>query len=203
MTMTSLWRILTGSMLITVATVTCAVAQTRDVTVPYLRAAIGALPDRSRVTVKAKYDAASGLREATGRYLRSKGFSRFSIIDPETGVSFDSVYCEQDSKAFNQLLAVSEDGVFVFSGYRGRGEMKEDALFVTDVRAVLTPRQSGPEQSDVPEDTYRVIVTDLVSSNRTVLTNVEPGKSYRFFGTEIVLEREPRPGPNDVRVIGE
>lgn len=165
----------------------------REVTVSFLKAAAGSLAEGERVTFTALYDGSKGMREATGPYMRAKGFSRFQVIDPELKTVFDSVYCEQRSAAFDTLVAVGGQKLIAFSGYRSRGETKEDAVVVTEAEAATTP---GSQSGDAPAAargpmTFRVVLTDLATSNRTVLVNVETGKLYRVFSTGLLIEAEP------------
>lgn len=166
-------------------------AQDRDTSVPYLRAAIGSLSLRDRVTFTAVYDGQSGLQEATGRYLRGKGYSRFTAIDPTSGQVFNSVYCLQDSKVFSDLIQVRGRQTFTFHGYKDRGESKEDAVVVTQLERVGTETPKGADEAaEGPGQTFRVTLTDLSTSNRTVIVNVEPGKPYRLLNSQILIEEE-------------
>lgn len=166
-----------------------ACAQRRDVTVQYLKAALGSIADRDRVSLDAEYSVEAGLTEARGSYLRNKGFSRFTVLDPVSGAEFGSAYCEHDSKVFNELLGVKEKKRFIFAGYKGKGEGREDAIFVTSVTPLSEPRQP-PAKEKRQTTTYRVTMIDHVSSNRTVLVNIELGKRYNVMGTTLVLEDE-------------
>jgi len=166
-----------------------ACAQRRDVTVQYLKAALGSIADRERVSLEAEYSVEDGLTEARGSYLRNKGFSQFTVLDPASGAKFSSAYCEHDSKVFNELLGIKEEKRFIFAGYKGKGERREDAIFVTSVTPLSEPpRPSAREKSQTT--TYRVTMIDHVTSNRTVLVNIELGKRYNVMGTTLVLEDE-------------
>ena len=170
-------------------------AQTKEVTVPYLRAAVGSLDNRARVVLRAEYNATTGLREVTQIFLRGKGYSRFQVTDPETGLAFDDIYCMQDSKAFGKLLKTTKNTVFLFTGYRGRGERKEPAVIVTDVREVRTYGDADSKDSEPlpePPKKFQLTVTDRVSSNTTIITNVELGKPYSILGSTLVIEEQPR-----------
>jgi hypothetical protein len=173
-------------------------AQVKEVSVPYLKAAIGSIGNRSRVKVKGNYDGALGLAEATGRYLRSKGYSRFSVSDMEGRARFESFYCHQDSKAFKSLIDVSGKVPFILYGYKERGEDGEDAIVVTHVTKIREPAASEEDESGAVEGvaeaetkrTYRITMMDAANSNRTALVNVELGKSYNLLGTVLVIEQE-------------
>lgn len=169
-------------------------AQTKEVTVPYLRAAVGSLDNRDRVVLRAEYNATTGLREVTQIFLRGKGYSRFQVTDPETGLAFDDIYCMQDSKAFGKLLKTTKNTVFLFTGYRGRGERKEPAVIVTDVRAVRTYNDAANKDAaplPEPPTKFQLMITDRVSSNTTIITNVELGKPYSILGSTLVIEEQP------------
>lgn len=178
-------------------------AQSKTVNVAYLRAAITAIDDRSKVRVTAKFDAASGLQIAERLWLRGKGFSRFKIIDPETGAMFEEMYCKHGSKVFETLIEATEDTIYTFTGERGRGDMRDPAIFVSDVREEFRSRRKQQPVAPKGPRSYRVVMTDLASSNRTVLVNVELGKPYNVFGTQLVIEEEPPPDPNGVSVFAE
>ena len=190
----------------------------REVTVAYLRAAIGSIRNGDRLRLSAEYDADYGLLEANERYLRGKGYSRFSIVDPKTGVRFSNMYVDQDTDAFRTLLDLKDDTRVTLYGYKGRGEEKDPAMIVTSVRIEADNRKPG-EKDDArspvavagrtPEadatdgkGKYRVIITDLRSTNRTVLVGVELGKDYNVLGTAIRIEREEDNSPGgNVRVL--
>ena len=186
-------RLARACLLMSMWSVAAARSEPRDVTVSYLRAAAGALSDGDKVTFTAMFDGSKGLREAVGPVMRNKGYSRFQVIDPQAKAVYDSVYCEQRSSVFDTLVGVSGQKLFYFWGYRTRGENREDAMVVTDVRPVVpldlvqkaTPA-AGPLR-------LRVVLTDLATSNRTVLVNVETGKMYRVLGTGLMIEAEPPP----------
>lgn len=178
-------------------------AQTQTTSVPYLRAAIGSLSLRDRVTFTAVFDGQTGLREATGRYLRGKGYSRFTVSDPTSGLAFDAVYCLQNSKVFTDLIQVRGRQTFVFYGYKDRGEEKEDAVVVTQVERV--GNETSPGAASTPSGslkTYRVTLTDLSTSNETVIVNVELGKAYRLLDSQIVVEEESA-AAGGVQIIGQ
>jgi hypothetical protein len=163
-----------------------AVAQDKDISVSYLRAAVSSLADGTRVRLPGDYSAAEGLHDATGVYLRNKGYSRFTIRDGD--IEFRNVYCPYDSKAFAELLKVKGTRRFIFSGYKQRGERHEDAIFVTDVEEV--PEREQPKDVVQIGKVYRLTMIDNTSSNRTVLGNIELGKPVRFLGTTLVLDEE-------------
>jgi hypothetical protein len=176
-------------------------AQNKETSVPYLRAAISSLSVNDRVTFTAIYDAQAGLQVATGRYLRGKGYSRFVVIDPKSGVFFDSAYCLQESKVFSDLLEVKGRQTFVFYGYKDRGESKEDAVIVTQAERVGPETAPGAKATaELPKRTFRVTLTDLSTSNQTVIVNVEPGKPCRLLNSLILVEEES--APTGVQSIG-
>lgn len=173
-------------------------AQVKEVSIPYLKAAIGSIDNRGRVKVKGTYDGALGLSEAGGRYLRNKGYSRFSVNDMEGRTSFESFYCHRDSKAFDSLIDVAGSSPFILYGYKERGEDGRDAIFVTNVTRIPEPEKPGEDETGAEEGavgeetrkTYRITMMDAASSNRTVLVNVELGKPYNLLGTVLVVEEE-------------
>jgi len=172
-------------------------AQVKEVSIPFLKAAIGSIDNRGRVRVKGKYDAVEGLTETTGRYLRNKGYSRFSVTDLEGRTRFVSFYCHQDSRAFRSLLDTTETTYFIFYGYKERGERGEDAIIVTEVTSIPEPEKSEPDNSGVSspdpqaeKKTYRITMMDMATSNKTVLVNVELGKPCNLLGTVLIVEEE-------------
>jgi hypothetical protein len=186
-----------------VVSASAVLAQSKTVNVAYLRAAITSIGDRTKIRVTAEFDAASGLNIAERLWLRGKGYSRFTIIDPESGATFEDVYCKHGSKVFETLIKATENTLFTFTGERGRGDMREPALFITDVREEYRARRKEEPVAAQGPRSFRVVMTDLASSNRTVLVNVELGKPYNLFGTQLVIEEEPPPDPNSVSVVGE
>ena len=57
-------------------------AQKQSPSVRYLRAALGAVRDRTRLTVEAVYAGPETLKETRGRYLGGAGYARFTIVEP-------------------------------------------------------------------------------------------------------------------------
>jgi hypothetical protein len=172
-----------------------ALAQKKVLTASYLRASIGAINDRSSVTIRGEYMIDPGMVEASGRGLRNKGYSRFSVRDPYTGARFDSMYCKQESDVFWRLLKAKENTLFIFQGEKGRGENREGAIFTDRLESVLlTPtelaeRRAGKEAE--PRKPLRVTLVKEESGLRTVLTAVERGKPYKIDGLTVIVEDEP------------
>lgn len=164
-------------------------AQTRDVTVPYLRAATGSLPDRANVTFDAVYLPDQGMTEARGWNMRGRGFCRFSVRDPQTATVFSNLYCNQDSKPFRELIKVVGPKLVHFTGYRGDGDGNEPSLYITGAEVLDTPVKP-PEEEAANSKSLRVIIKDKATGNRTVLANVVPGKSYSVDGLTITVEAE-------------
>jgi hypothetical protein len=193
------WRVAAVWALVFVAAVGGARAQTREVTVAFLKAAAGSLTMDARVSFTAIYDSERGLVEAGGRYMINKGYSRFRVVDPQQGAVFDAVYCAQRSKVFEQLLNTSGRQAFVFYGYRSRGEFKEDCVIVTDVKPVKLPEKEAAQAEAATARMFRITLVDGATSNRTVLVNVELGKPYSLLGGTVQVDAEPGGG---VKVIG-
>jgi hypothetical protein len=108
------------------------------------------------------------------------------------------MYCHHESQAFRGLLAAPGKGVYLFSGKRQRGEAKEDAIFVERVTLVrlIEDEEEAAEKPEPEEeaaganDTFRITILNTATSNRTVLVNVLPGKTYDLDDLEIRLDRE-------------
>ena len=175
-------------------------AQKKVLTAAYLRASVGALDERSSVVVRAEYLGSPGMVAAEGRGLRNKGFSRFSIRDPETGAVFDSMYCKQESDVFWRLLKSKTDALLVFRGEKSRGEDREDAIMVDRLENVLlspsevAARVAKEEPVEVKQPQLRVTLVDEETGVRTVLTHIERGTPVRVDGLMIVVEDETPPG---------
>jgi len=164
-------------------------------TAAYLRASIGALDNRSSVTVRGEYLVDPGMVEARERGLRGKGYSRFSIRDPKTGTVFTSMYCKQESDVFWQLLKSEGNTAFTFHGEKNRGEDREDAILVDRLESVLlTPKAiaeriaNAAEQEETP---LRVILENEETGTRTVLTGIKRGTPVKVEGFTITVENEP------------
>ncbi len=177
-------------------------AQTRDYTPSFLRAAISSIRDRTPVTVTGEYMSTRSLVEARGTYLRGKGYSRFFVRDTENGAIFESMYCEQDSKAFSDLLAAQGRKVYTFSGHKERGEMREDAVIVTRVEwlrditeppaaTAASPLLVAPAGAGGAPKPLRVTITNHSTSNRTVVANVVRGQAYTVDNLTVIVEDEP------------
>jgi hypothetical protein len=165
-------------------------AQTKDISVAYLRAAIGSLDDRSSVQLNAGFLPDPGLVEATEKNMRGKGYSRFTVKDPRSGVVFSSMYCRQDSQAFKELISGGAK-TYRLSGYKDYGEMNEPAIIVTGVGPYTEKPGAGGEAKGAK--TLRVIIRDNVSSNRTELANAVLGQAYSVGGITIQIEEESSP----------
>ena len=169
-----------------------ALGQGEEVSVKFLRAAVSSIAYDEKIVVTGEYSEADGLLEATGRFLRGKGYSQFSIKDPDSGVTFDAAYCHRDTKAFRDLMKVSGSKRFKFYGSKARGERDEEAIFVTSVTEVEEPVEGvGSGRSRAGSGTYRITMVDKVTSNKTVLVNIQVGKPYSLFGSTLILEEEP------------
>jgi len=169
-------------------------AQTKDVTVTYLRAAAGSLSDRATVTFDAVYVPGSGMVEASGWTMRGKGVSRFSVRDPLSPAVFTGMYCAQDSKAFKQLVSIESAKVVHFYGYKGDGEGREAGIYVTSVEILESPVKKVQETGDKPGQTFRVTVKDKESGTKTVLANVILGKTYTVEGLTVTVDAEAESG---------
>ena len=161
--------------------------QTKEISVAYLRAAVGTISDRSSVQLNAVFLPDPGLVEATGNYLRGKGYSRFSVKDPQSGVVYTSMYCRQDSQAFRELINPGAK-TYRMSGYKDSGEQNEPSIFITGVLALP---EKGGKVGDEKGRTFRVIIRDNASSNRTELANVVMGQAYSVAGITLQIEAEP------------
>lgn len=169
-------------------------AQKKVITASYLRASIGAIDERSSVTIRGEYLLSPGMVEAAGRGLRNKGFSRFTIRDPQTGAQFDSMYCKQESDVFWQLLKTKENTAFTFHGKKGRGENREGAIFIDRLENVLlTPaaiarRVANTEPAPLPQ--LRITILNKETGLRTLLTNISRGESVMVDDLIITVEDE-------------
>jgi hypothetical protein len=179
-----------GFIVLGLAVAGVASAQTKEISVSYLRAAIGSLDDRSSVQLNAVFMADPGLVDSTGNYLRGKGYSRFSVKDPRSGVVFTSMYCRQDSQAFKELIN-SSTKTYRLSGYKEYGEQKEPAIIVTGV--VPSAEKGGAVSGGPGARTFRVILVENASSNRTELANVALGQAYNVAGFTLQIEEESSP----------
>ena len=174
-------------------------AQGQNHSVQYLVAALGSIPNRAAISVQGAYSTQQGMVEARGSYLRNKGYSRLVITDPETGVQFSNAYCAHDSSVFNELLNVTGTRTFVFHGYKGRGEGREDAFFVTSLTAVAEAKPAPASDEADNARTFRVTIVDNETSVRTVLDGVELGKPFNLPGSILVIERDQKL-PDRVRI---
>lgn len=175
---------------IVVMSVQGALAQTREVSIPFLRAAAGSLQDRANFVLEAVYLPDPGLMETKGRNLRGKGFSRFSVQDTRSLASFTSMYCAQDNKAFKELVALQTPKIVRLTGYKDYGENNEAALFVNAVEVIGDPVKLVQESSDKTGGTFRVTIKEKETGAKTVLANVSPGKFYTVEGLTLMIEPE-------------
>jgi len=172
----------------------------REVSINYLRAALGSLSDRERIAFEAVYAASDGMDQATETPLRGKGYSRLTLRDPNSGATFDDVYCEHDSRVFNTLLPVQADKRFRFEAYKDQGERRVDAIFLTAATPVRTPPAEAASPPPSRPTGFRVTMIDHSTSNRTVLVNIELGKPYNLMGTTLLIEAEDETGEDPGRV---
>ena len=169
--------------------------QKKVLSAAYLKASIGAIDDRRSVTIRAEYLVDPGMTQAEGWRLRNKGYSRFSIRDPQTGALFESMYCKQESDVFWELLKAEGNKELTFHGEKGSGEDREGAIFVSRIDSVLlTPRAVARRIANVkePETTpLRVTIVNEETGTRTVLTGVKRGTPVKVEGLAITVEDEP------------
>lgn len=170
--------------------------QKKVLSAAYLKASVGAINNRSSVTVRAEYLIDPGMVEAEGWQLRNKGFSRFSVRDPNTGVVFESMYCKQESDVFWRLLKAQENVELTFRGEKGSGEDREGAIFVDRVDSILlTPHAIAQRiaKTDKADEggALRVSIVNDETGMRTVLTNVKRGTPVKVEGLTITVENEP------------
>jgi len=179
--------------------------QRQELSVAYLRAAVNSLPDHQSVMIYATYLPEPGLVQAANRYIRGgSGYSRFSIKDPQSGAEFSSMYCSHDSKAFKDLISVTEPKTFRFYGYKDDVEMFLTGIFVEAVEPYEEPivEKTPVSLAASRRGHYRITITDNVTSNRTVLADVTTGRSYVVGGVSISVEPEPTPTTEGSGVIG-
>lgn len=165
-------------------------AQTREMSVSYLRAALGSVQDRTKMTLEAIYSPDPGMVEATRFYLHNKGYSRFSVQDSRSAGAFTSMYCSQENKAFKDLVAIQRPSKVRLSGYKDYGEDNESAFFVTGVEVFEVPTKPTVVSQEKEEGTFRVTINNAAAGTKTVLANVSPGKSYTVEGTTLMIEHE-------------
>ncbi len=188
-------RLLLAATILATGLTSSAWAQKKLITASYLRASIGAIDNRSKVTVRGEYLLIPGMVEASQRGLRHKGFSRFTILDPQTGAQFNSMYCKQESDVFWLLLKAKENTKYTFHGYKERGEEREGAIFVTRVENVLlTPSAIAHRVANTevePQPALRVTIVNKETGTRTLLTNVTRGEPVKVDNLTITIEDEP------------
>jgi hypothetical protein len=169
--------------------------QKKVLSAAYLKASIGAIDDRRSVTIRAEYLVDPGMTQAEGWRLRNKGYSRFSIRDPQTGAVFESMYCKQESDVFWELLNAEGNKELTFHGEKGSGEDREGAIFVSRIDSVLlTPTAVARRIANAkePETTpLRVTIVNEETGTRTVLTGVKRGTPVKVEGLAITVEDEP------------
>jgi len=172
--------------------------QKKVLSAAYLKASVGAINNRSSVTIRAEYLVDPGMVEAEGWTLRNKGFSRFSVRDPHTGAVFESMYCKQESDAFWRLLKAKQNTELTFHGEKGSGEDREGAIFVDRIENVLLSPSAIAQRIARTEKTaddrpLRVSIVNDETGLRTVLTNVKRGTPVKVEGLTITVEDEPEP----------
>ena len=165
-------------------------AQVKEVTVTFLRAASGSLPDHATVSFDAVYNSDQGLVEAQGWNMRGQGISHFSLKDPQSSVIFPNFYCSQDSKAFKELIKLNGTKLVHVTGYKGDGERNETAIYITGLEVLQTPIPVITEEQNSATNTFRVIIKDTASGSKTILANVIPGKSYTVDTLTLTVEPE-------------
>ena len=165
-------------------------AQTKDVTVAYLRAATGSLPDHANVSFDALFASDQGLVEAQSWNLRGRGISRFSVKDPQSSVIFPNLYCNQDTSAFKELIKVNGTKLLHITGYKDEGEKYEPSIYVTSVEVLPTPAKVVADESRSTTNSVRIVLKDTSSGSKTVLVNVVPGKTYTVDNLTLTVELE-------------
>ena len=165
-------------------------AQTRDVTVSFLRGAASSLPDRATVSFDAIYVAEQGLIEPRTWNMRGRGLSRFSVRDPQAPVIFSNLYCNQDSKAFKELVKLDSDRLVRITGYKSDGEGNQASIFATAVEVLAPPATPAGELKPANSKTFRIVLRDTAAGSKTVLANVVTGKTYTVDNLTLTLEAE-------------
>jgi len=177
-------------MLVLLAIPVGVLAQAKDVTVSYLRAAGSSLADRDTVSFDAIFVSSQGMAEPTTWNMRGRKLSRFSVRDPQSGVVFPNMYCSQDSKAFKELIKLDGDKAIHITGYKAEGELHEVSIYVNSVEVIPTPTATIPVAQTETGKTFRVILKDTASGTKTILANVVPGKTYTVESLTLTLEAE-------------
>jgi hypothetical protein len=105
------------------------------------------------------------------------------------------MYCKQESDVFWSLLKAEGNMPFTFHGEKGRGEEREDAIFVDRLASVLlTPRAIARRIASVEEpekSPLRVTLVNDETGTRTVLTGIKRGTPVKVAGFTITVEDEP------------
>lgn len=170
-------------------------AQTKDVTVSFLRAAASSLPDRATVSFDAIFIAQQGMVEPQGWNMRGRRLSRFSVRDPQSPQVFANMYCSQDSKVFKELVGLDTNRMIHVTGYKDSGENNQPSIFVTSVEVSPVPVGPAPDDTMTSARSLRVVVKDTTSGTKTVLVNVVPGKTYSVDNLVITVELENAASP--------
>lgn len=166
-------------------------AQTREVSVSYLRAAASSLPDRATVSFDAIFVAEQGMIEPQAWNMKGRGLSRFTVKDPQSAVLFANMYCPQDSRAFKELIKLDSSRPIRITGYKADGENNQPSIYATAVEVLPLPEvRKGDDKAPAPK-TLRITLKNANSGTRTILANVVPGKSYTVDDLTLTVETEP------------
>lgn len=165
-------------------------AQTKDVSVSFLRAAASSLSDRANVSFDAIYVAKQGMVEPQTWNMKGRGLSRFSVEDPQSHVIFENMYCSQDSRAFKDLVNLDTNKMVHFAGYKDSGENNQASIYVTSVEILAMPVPAASEGGAANTKSLRVTIKDKMTNTKTVLVNVVPGKTYTSDNLSIMVEAE-------------
>ena len=164
------------------------VAAAMDLTVKYLRAGISSIPNNADVTLVGEYMANRGLVSVEDRE-GGKAFSSFSVKDPDSNFTFESIYCEQGAKVFEELLNTTASATFRFYGYKGRNDKWEPVIFVRRIELVAPAETPKPAVAAAPA-LLRITVTDPATGRSTVLHNVTAGQTYLAGSVSLIVQKE-------------
>lgn len=152
-----------------------------EVSIKYLKAAIGSITNNAKVLVRGAYG--GNLESAT----RWEGNSMFNIRDND-GKVFSYMVCKTNGDVFKRLLDTTVGTQLLLSCQKYKlGYVYDDCLLVLDFRAADMQKTTPADASS--KDKYKVTITST-NGSQTVVTNVALDAQFQAGSLRITIEKE-------------
>ena len=154
----------------------------RQVSIKYLNAAISSIPNKTEISLEARY---GGDLHKTPLW---RGYNQFSLVSPNSNETFSFAVCETGDDIFNTLLDAEPGTLFNVEGLKSKLSGKfYDCLIVTD----LHPLSESDPSTEI--ERVRLTITHQ-DGTREIVRNLAFGETHEVAGIVIQVELDDAKG---------